>query len=378
MARIKKIWNFLYKCGCEISDDQVWPFSAQAAFYLFMSFFPFVMFLFSLLQFLPVSETELTSVISILVPGEVANFLKGIVEEAVDNSSGTVLSITIIATLWSASRGIIAITDGLNEVYDVKETRNYFVVRGMGMLYTVLFAISIIILLGVFVFGNQITMWLESVIPSLKGLTGLVQSVRTVVGISFLALLFMAMYKALPNRKSFLFREIPGAVIAAVGWVGFSYLFSFYIDNLSNMSATYGSLTTVILCMLWLEFCMFILLMGAEINSFLCSSTMQNFLRRKFPKLISGRAKKESEIILRNQVRKEELSEIKQFAVETAKEKTQELGELAKEKTQELGELAKEKTQELGELAKEKTQKLGETAKKDIPKKRGKKRKNKR
>ena len=73
----------------------------------------------------------------------------------------------------------------------------------------------------------------------------------------------------LPNRKSHIFRELPGAIITAGGWLLFSYLFSYYIDNMGNYSYTYGSLAALAICMLWLYFCMYILFIGAEINMIL-------------------------------------------------------------------------------------------------------------
>ena len=79
----------------------------------------------------------------------------------------------------------------------------------------------------------------------------------------------MLLYLVIPNRKSRLLAELPGAVLTAGGWICFSYLFSFYIDHRQNIAFAYGSLTTLAFSMLWLYFCMYILFVGAEINVFL-------------------------------------------------------------------------------------------------------------
>jgi membrane protein len=86
-----------------------------------------------------------------------------------------------------------------------------------------------------------------------------------------LTLFFLLLYLVIPNRKSKLLAELPGAVTTAGGWIGVSYLFSFYIDHRSGNSFAYGSLTTLALAMLWLYFCMYLLFVGAEINVFLVS-----------------------------------------------------------------------------------------------------------
>jgi membrane protein len=77
---------------------------------------------------------------------------------------------------------------------------------------------------------------------------------------------FLAIYVVIPNRKTKISKELPGALVCACGWMGFSYAFSYYIDHYSNYTSMYGSLTTIVLFMLWLYFCMYILFIGAEIN----------------------------------------------------------------------------------------------------------------
>ena len=105
--------------------------------------------------------------------------------------------------------------------------------------------------------------------PKVGDFALLIISLRTAVGLGVLIFFFLLIFISLPNRKTGILRELPGAIIAAAGWVGFSFLFSFYVDNLSNYTAIYGSLTTIVLCMLWLYACMYILYIGAEVNALL-------------------------------------------------------------------------------------------------------------
>ena len=75
-------------------------------------------------------------------------------------------------------------------------------------------------------------------------------------------------YKFVPNRRATLKSQIPGAMVSSVAWSLFSLAFSIYIDLTPGTVNMYGSLTTLVLIMLWLYFCMWILLIGAEINSY--------------------------------------------------------------------------------------------------------------
>lgn len=264
---LTKIRSFFNKT----KEDFVSAFAAQAAFFIILSFFPFLMFLLTLLNFLPVSPKELQDIISGILPDTVNHIVNTIFSELTKNSSGAVLSATVIAALWSASRGMLALVRGLNAVYGYKETRNYFFIRGISMLYTLAFAALLIITLLLLVFGNRFYGFILQKLPGLEDFALIFMSIRTLSTMIVLSLFFLLMYLIIPNRKSRILRELPGALLTAGGWLGFSYLFSLYIDHRNHYTYTYGSLTTLAICMLWLYFCMYLLFLGAEFNILLAS-----------------------------------------------------------------------------------------------------------
>lgn len=261
------IRSFLIK----LRDDSISAFASQAAFFIILSFFPFVMFLLTLLNYLPVSAEDLRTLVTEIFPDTVSRVMNTVFAELAVKSSGTVLSVTVIAALWSASRGMLALVRGLNAVYGHKETRNYFLIRGVSMLYTVGFAALLILTLILLVFGNRLYELVIRRFPLFGDFALIIMSLRTLVTMAVLTVFFLLLYLVIPNRKSTLLRELPGAVLSAGGWLGFSFLFSFYINNMNGYTYTYGSLTTLAVCMLWLYFCMYILFLGAEINMLLAA-----------------------------------------------------------------------------------------------------------
>lgn len=267
LSFIHKIRSFTAK----LRDDSISAFAAQAAFFIILSFFPFAMFLLTLLNYLPVSVEDLQAFILNILPETVTSVLDTILEELFIKTSKAVLSITVLAALWSASRGMLSLVRGLNAVYGHKETRNYFLIRGVSMLYTLVFAALLIVTLLLLVFGNQLYHFIIAKLPILGEAALIVMSLRFLVAMAILTLFFLLMYLVIPNRKSRLLYELPGAILTAGGWLGFSYLFSIYIDHMSNFSYTYGSLTVLAICMLWLYFCMYILFIGAEVNMLLAT-----------------------------------------------------------------------------------------------------------
>ena len=128
--------------------------------------------------------------------------------------------------------------------------------------------IAIILSLVVLVFGNSIHAAAVEHLPFLAVVTGMVVRLKGIVGVCFLTAVFMILYRFVPNRRARLFSQAPGALFSAVCWYLLSIGFSFYVELSPGLANMYGSLTTIVLVMLWLYFCMYIILLGAEINSY--------------------------------------------------------------------------------------------------------------
>lgn len=246
-------------------------YSAQTAFFMFLSLIPLVMLLLTMLSKFGTTSEEIIHNAESIAPGFLLRFLNTYLDEIIDVGSISVTIVSAIVLLWSASRGVFAIICGLNSVYEVKEHRNYFVIRLLAILYTGAFVLMMLIALLLMVFGNAIGEYVYSLMNDLKGLVYIISSLRFVIGFVMLVLFFMLVYKTLPGAKVRFAEQIPGAVISSAGWVAFSILFSFYIDNFSNYSNIYGSLTIIIVLMLWLYGCMYIMFIGAEMNFILSS-----------------------------------------------------------------------------------------------------------
>ena len=252
-----------------MAQDHVSAFAAQAAFFILMSFVPFLMLLLPLVTYVSITKDMVVEILLQIMPdaGDFRSFLFSIIQEVYDKSTA-IVPISAIFTLWSAGKGLQGLTNGVNAIYHVKETRNYVVTRIRSALYTLIFILAVISSLILLVFGNSIQKLLTKYIPTLAKVTAYVIGMRTAVSLVVLALIFLMIYKFLPNRKTSFRSQIPGAVVSAVAGSLFSLGFSVYLDYYDGFSNMYGSLTTIILVLLWLYFCMYIVLIGAEINAY--------------------------------------------------------------------------------------------------------------
>lgn len=255
----------------KVKDDNISVFAAQSSFFIVLAAFPFIMLLISAIQMTPsLSQEDLKLVLTGLFPDIIDDLVVNVIDDLyLKAQSGTALSITALVTLWSASKGLMSVERGFNRIYGIKETRNYFTVRIICAGYTIALLIAILASLILLVFGNSIQIFIENHLPLIAKFTSYIISFRTLLSIALLTVVFAAFYKYLPNRKLSYKSQLPGAIFSTFGWIIFSLAFSVYFNNFSNYSYMYGSLTAIVLLMLWIYVCMCILLMGGEINIFL-------------------------------------------------------------------------------------------------------------
>lgn len=250
-----------------ISSDHVSAYAAQAAYFLILSFIPFVLFLTTFIRYTPLTYNLVRDAIIGFVPNNLQSFLLGILGDVYMRSSA-IAPITAVIALWSAGKGMQSITNGLNTIYHVKETRNWLITRIYSVVYTMLFVVSLIVSLTLLVLGTRIQAAIAKHFPFIGDILGRIIGARTLLVFAVLFFVFLFLYKVLPNRKATFKSQIPGAFITAVAWSVFSYGFSIYFELVPNFSNMYGNLAAIIMVMLWLYGCMNLVLYGAETNAY--------------------------------------------------------------------------------------------------------------
>lgn len=251
-----------------LKEGNIGAHASSAAFFMFLSIIPIVMIVCALLQYAPAVQIELWSYVSnTVIPEKITDFLKNIINTYQGNPM-TLVSVSAIITVWSASKGMLAIIRGMNAVYEIKESRNYVMLRLRALVYTVFFLVSILMSIGLLVFGNTVVELLHPSFSVIGRIWGWLRPLRHVIVACILSLAFCTFYCLLPNNRLPWRQQLPGAVLAAVFWIIYSFAFSVYIDYFNGFSM-YGSLTTVIIVMIWLYFCMYIFFCGALMNRFL-------------------------------------------------------------------------------------------------------------
>ena len=261
---LKKIKNITDK----IAEDHISAYAAQSAFFIMLSLVPILLLLMTLVRFTPITQADIMAAAYELFPKTVSSTIISIVNE-VYSQTGTAISVSLLVALWSAGKGVLAISNGLNTIRGQVETRNYIFLRLRAAIYTVLFLLAIILSLVFLGFGNSISMLVNKYIPVFQYVMDFIIETRTIIMILVLIVFSLSIYMFLPNKRRRLRSQFPGAIFTAFGWTLASFIFSVYMDIFKGFSNMYGSLTTIVIIMLWLYFCMYVVLLGGEMNDLL-------------------------------------------------------------------------------------------------------------
>lgn len=270
---MEKEHKFLTRCKnlvFNITSMQIPVYAANACYFLAISLFPALLLILASLRYTALSATDLIRLLENLLPSALMGAAESLIVSTYYNSSGALLGISAVAALWSASRGIHGLLTGLNNIYGVQEDRGYFYTRLISVGYTFVFLILVVVTLVFQVFGEALADQIWSIRhPLVQFLVDLIDW-RSVWLLIVQILVFDVIYMVLPNRRNRFFPSLPGAIMAAVGWQGFSNVFSLYVDKmLGSYANIYGSVYTVALGLLWVYCCISILLFGGVLNRLL-------------------------------------------------------------------------------------------------------------
>lgn len=258
MKKLKQLAEYL-------GEQKVPLYAANASFFLILSVFPVLVVLLALMRYTGLQVEVFTDLVADVVPDALMPTVNRLVLSAYVNSTGTVLSVSAVAALWSASRGMYSFVIGLNAIYDVKEDRGYIRTRLISMGYTFAFLIVLLLTLVLHVFGGDLLRFLED-IPIIPEFLLNLLDMRVFVLLILQTALFCGMFMVLPNERNRLRESIPGALLACIGWQVFTNVYSVYSQKFTAYASIYGSVYVVALGMLWLYFCICIVFYGGVLN----------------------------------------------------------------------------------------------------------------
>jgi len=263
--------KFLKELYSEITEDDIFNGAAVLAYYLTLAIFPAVIFVMALLPYLPVPHIDqaIMELLQQVLPPGASSMFVGVVQEVTREQRGSLLSFGLLATLWATSSGMYAIMQQLNITYDVNEKRGFVRARLIAVGLSLLFTALIIGGFSLIVLGGELPQWLGDHLGLGKAVLVFFAVFRWLLIIAGLLLGFALIYFLAPNVKQRFVFITPGSVIGVAVLAAASLGFAWYVKNVGNYSATYGSIGAVIVLMLWLYIAGLVILFGSEINALL-------------------------------------------------------------------------------------------------------------
>ncbi|GAA0733935.1 YihY/virulence factor BrkB family protein [Clostridium oceanicum] len=248
-------------------DDEVLALSSQLAYSLIISVFPFLIFLITLVGFLPIKADDLYLGLREILPKETYLLIYSTVTDIINSQNSDILSLSIFITIWAATAGFRAVIRGLNKAYDIEENRSFIKVQIMTLISTIALAIILIMTIFLLVFGRVIGKTVVAKLGLAYEFNNIWNIIRYVIMVSIAILIFALVYYYTPSIRLRWRDVLPGALFSTVAWIVVSLGFSFYVDNFNNYSRLYGSIGAVIVFLVWLYLTSIIIITGGEINA---------------------------------------------------------------------------------------------------------------
>jgi membrane protein len=256
-----------HKIWLEIYEGSVFSRAAELAYYFLLALFPMLIFLTSLIGFLPDAQENIFRALASVMPGEAMKLVHDTIHDVVRNRGGGLISFGALGALWAASGGVNAVMNALTVAYDAKEDRSFWKVRLIAIGLTVILAMLIVVGVILIMFGDRFSVWLAARLGLGAAFAVFWGVVDYLLGLSFVFLGLQFIYYFGPNIEQNWRWITHGAVFAVVSLVIASLLLSVYLRYGPSYSATYGSLGAVIVLLLWLYLMGAAVIVGGEINA---------------------------------------------------------------------------------------------------------------
>jgi membrane protein len=253
----------------EVQKDECLGRAAQLAYYFLFALFPFLLFLTTLLGYLPIPDLldRLLETLGQMLPGEAFRLVQDNIRQLVSGQRGGLLSFGILAALWTSSGALTAIIDSLNRAYDVEEGRPFWKVRLTAIGLTVGLSVFVVVALVLLTFGPQIGGWVADLVGLGRAFELTWNILRWPVIVGLLVVATALVYYFAPDVEQEWKWITPGSICAVLGWLLASLGFAFYVNRFGSYNATYGSIGAVIVLLTWMYVTGLFVLIGGEINA---------------------------------------------------------------------------------------------------------------
>lgn len=272
--RLKHLtWReFFRRLHKEFQEDTVTDCAAQLSYYFLFSLFPLLFFLVSLAASMPFAQgavDEGLARLRPLVPGNAMSLVEDYLQSLLNRPKGRLLTLGLVVTLWSASRGVDSLRKALNLAYDVPESRPLWKTQGLAMIMTLVGSLLVPLSFALFLLGGKAGEWIATRLHFVDQFIVFWTWLRWPFVAAIVMLLLALCYYVLPDVRQRFKYITPGSVLGTLLWLLSTWGFTQYVEHFGRYDVTYGSIGGVVVLLLWFYISGLVFIMGGEINSIL-------------------------------------------------------------------------------------------------------------
>lgn len=256
--------------------------SAYMAYHWVLAFFPFLIFVISILTYTNLPTGIFMEYLAKIIPGTLLPIIEVTINQFIMHRSTALLSVGGLITLWSAGTAVNALIRGIHIAYSSRYVKSFVESRIIAIFYTILLALLIIVLMVGLVFGNRVGDYVLGILGMNKGIFMPIWNLtRLIMPFVAMVIIIYIMYRFVPRKYLKIPVVWPGVAFTSVGWYLFTLVFSIYVDNYGKYNQLYGSIGSVFILLIWLYGSCMLLVLGAELNA-LMQELKMNKLERRF------------------------------------------------------------------------------------------------
>jgi membrane protein len=255
-----------------IIKDDLTSLSSEMAFNFILTVSPFAILLVAIFGLFS-SDNVINDIIfflSPIAPRDALEALKEALTGINQASTGGILTIGFLSTLWGVSGTTDVIIKGLNRTYKVKETRPIWITKGLTIFLVLITVLVLFFATNLIIFTPIIINFISTYIYIPEYIQILIELSRWPITFMALFAVILSIYAFMPDikekNKIRILNSIPGTLFFCMSWSVASWLFGLYAENYGGFNKVYGALGAVIIFITWLYYTSLILLIGGEIN----------------------------------------------------------------------------------------------------------------
>lgn len=264
---MKKFFDFAVRFIKRFEENELIYFANALTYKLLLALFPFIIFLITLLGFFDFEIDGYIKNIIISMPEEVKEIFSVFLEEVVYTKNISLLSISLLISILSASSGFNYLIKGINKAFGIEDERSFIKTRIISVLLVFVFTFLIMASLILFIFCDAI----ESFLIDFTNLTDILNRIFGMTGyfinVVVLFVILIVIFKISVCGKISFRQLVPGTLVVVGGWLLMSKIFNIYVNNFSKVSVVYGGLGSIFILLVWLNILSMLILVGSQINA---------------------------------------------------------------------------------------------------------------